>query len=99
MNLFRIKLALDVFDLVLKVNGGFAVRDSKGHPTGFFDYSGHTNTLYVSIHPDGWHAENGETSECDRFAFDFDKTDEELAETFICLNRYVSEMKLEEVIE
>jgi len=90
------KLLLDVLDLVLKANGGIAERNGKGHPTGFFDYSGHTNTIYVTIHPDGWYSSNKGDSPCEKFVFPFWRTDEELEEEFTRLNRYVNELKLEE---
>lgn len=93
----RKKLLLDVLDLVLKVNGGLATRKGKGHPTAFYDYSGHTNTLYVHIHPDGWYVEKPYTvSHYEEFQFDFDHSDEELERQHERLTRYINELKLEE---
>lgn len=94
------KLMLDILDLVLKVNGGIATRNGKGHPTGFFRYSGHVNMICVSINPDGWYRtsenEEHEALEYEEFMFDFDHPDEELVEEYERLNRYINELKLEE---
>lgn len=92
------KLMLDVLDLVLEVNGGIATRNGEGHPTGFFRYSGHTNTMYVYIHSDGWYLTEDTVSEYEGFEFDFDHPDEELAEEYERLTRYINELRLEEVI-
>ena len=91
------KFMLDILDLVLKVNGGIATRKGKGHPTGFYKYSGHTNTLYVYINPDGWYIDdNLNVSRSDEFEFDFDHPNEKLAEEYERLIRYINEMKLKE---
>ena len=86
----RKKLLLDVLDLVLKVNGGVATRNGKGHPTGFFRYSGHVNMIHVSIHSDGWYRTEDTVSEYEEFEFDFDDPDEKLAEEYERLNRFVN---------
>ena len=91
------KLMLDVLDLVLEVNGGIATRNGKGHPTGFFRYSGHVNMIHVYIHPDGWYLTDT-VSEYEEFEFDFDHPDEELEEEYERLIRFINELKLEEVI-
>lgn len=66
----RIKFMHEVFDLVMQVNGGAERRSGKGHPTAFFEYSGHVNCLYVKVYPDGWTGDLNQ--EAERFQFDFD---------------------------
>lgn len=91
------KFMLDILDLVLNVNGGIAARSGKGHPTGLIRYSGHTNTLYVYIHPDGWYwDEKTNVSKWDEFEFDFDHPADELEAEYDRLNRYIDELKLKE---
>lgn len=71
----RIKFLHGVLDVVLRINGGVEERNGKGHPTAFFDYSGHVNCIYVSVYPDGWVSSDKEPEqrrECFMFNFDYD---------------------------
>lgn len=78
----RIKFLHEVLDAVLRINGGVEERNGKGHPTAFFDYSGHVNCIYVSVYPDGWVPNNKEPEQrMERFMFNFDYDDERNMET------------------
>lgn len=83
----RIKFLHGVLDVVLRINGGAEKRNGKGHPTAFFDYSGHVNSIYVVVYPDGWVASDKEPEQCrERFDFDFDiYTDEKNMATLVKL--------------
>ena len=90
---------LEVLSLVLRANGGIEYRNGKGHPTGFFDYSGHVNTIYVSIFPDGWARILNEPDRPDRDKFEFDfrlSEDWEILEELNRLREYVEELTKEE---
>lgn len=80
----RIEFLHKVLDVVLRINGGAEKRNGKGHPTAFFDYSGHINCIYVHVYPDGWVASDKESEQRkERFDFDFYLySDEKNMETF-----------------
>lgn len=44
----------EILDMVMEINEGCVARNGKGHPTAFFEYSGHINTCRVGIHFHGW---------------------------------------------
>ena len=68
----RIKFLHGVLDVVLRINGGAEKRNGKGHPTAFYDYSGHVNSIYVVVYPDGWVSSEEEPEQRrERFDFDF----------------------------
>lgn len=74
----KVKFLHGVLDVVLRINGGAEKRNGKGHPTAFFDYSGHVNNIYVSVYPDGWMPSDKEPEQRqERFTFDFDLYDDE----------------------
>lgn len=70
----KIEFMHEVLDLVMQVNGGAVVRNGAGHPTAFYDYSGHVNQIYVHIYPDGWIKDGKD--EGDRIRFDLDKPED-----------------------
>lgn len=73
----KVKFLRRVLDVVLRINGGVEERNGKGHPTAFFDYSGHVNCIYVSVYPDGWVPSEKEPEQRqERFMFNFDYSDE-----------------------
>lgn len=68
----RIEFLHKVLDAVLRINGGAERRNGKGHPTAFYDYSGHVNSIYVVVYPDGWVSSEEEPEQRrERFDFDF----------------------------
>lgn len=68
----RIKFLHGVLDVVLRINGGAEKRNGKGHPTAFYYYSGHVNSIDVAVYPDGWVSSEEEPEQrCRRFDFDF----------------------------
>lgn len=70
----KIELMHEVLDLVMQINGGAVVRNGAGHPTAFYDYSGHVNQIYVHIYPDGWIRDG--VDEGERIRFDLDKPED-----------------------
>lgn len=52
----KCELLRELFDLVLDINGsGERSQEKTGNlPTAFFDFSGHTGKVKVSIHSRGW---------------------------------------------
>ena len=89
----------EVLSLVLRVNGGIEYRNGKGHPTGFFDYSGHVNTIYVSIFPDGWVStlDEPDRPDGDKFEFDFRLgKDWEILDELERLRKYVDALEKKE---
>ena len=89
----------EVLSLVLRANGGIEYRNGKGHPTGFFDYSGHVNTIYVSIFPDGWVSiyDEPDRPDADKFEFDFRLGEDwEILEELERLRKYVDALEEKE---
>lgn len=61
----------DLLDLIMRINGGCVTRSGKGHATAFYDYSGHTNCIYIQIYVDGWESQG--RHEKVNYTIDFDR--------------------------
>jgi len=59
-----------ILDVILDINEGVVTRCGAGHPTAFFDYSGHTNGLDVRIYQNGW---TSDSHDSDNFDINFDE--------------------------
>lgn len=59
-----------ILDVILDINEGVVTRCGAGHPTAFFDYSGHTNGLDVRIYQNGW---TSGSHDSDTFDISFDE--------------------------
>lgn len=62
------EFAAKILKIVEEINGGFVERLGKGHATAFFEYSGHENSIYVTVYTDGWYSDTQE--EPKRFYFE-----------------------------
>lgn len=85
------KFAKAVFELALEINGGTVRRNGKGHPTAFYDYSGHINRIDVDVYPTGWVHPTGWVAddEPDRFYFNLDKdSDDKLLDEYHRMSVY-----------
>ena len=66
----KIEMLHKILDIVMQINEGAEARDGNGHPTAFFDYSGHTNGLAVRIYQNGW---TSGSHDSDKFDISFDE--------------------------
>lgn len=60
----------NILSVILDINEGVVTRCGAGHPTAFFDYSGHTNSLAVRIYQNGW---TSGSHDSDKFDISFDE--------------------------
>lgn len=89
----KIKFIHDVLDVVMSINGGTSCRRGNGHPTAFFNYSGHVSCISVDIHEDGWVPDSRTTK---NFYFHLDSildTEESLQENLTELRAYAFYLK------
>ena len=68
-----------VLDVILHINEGAVTRKGEGHPTAFFNFSGHTAMLSIQVNKNGWSNERP-SAEFDKYIFMDHCSDDELSD-------------------